>query len=245
VITATEKSVNASELKRLWRTALAILGYLCLVAAGTAVGALLLLGDVRSDDLRRVAALSLLGGALGSCAQGIFGLAELLHEGFELSNGEIHRWGDARRKRAGEAWLQARGLTAPPATRRIEPRDPDDARAERERDDARDFERVQDEADRAGSEVFSLYLVPQLMVLPLMGAALGLGAFSGIVGGFLVASGSNSPSYSPTGLFFVAFLAGLFAENFIAALGRAATALFGDPRSGGEHAAAPPRRGRG
>jgi hypothetical protein len=47
------------------------------------------------------------------------------------------------------------------------------------------------------------------------------------VGGFLVASGSSSPSYSPTGLLFIAALAGMFATNFIAALSRAADAIFG------------------
>jgi hypothetical protein len=43
----------------------------------------------------------------------------------------------------------------------------------------------------------------------------------------LVASGSDSPSYSPAGLLFVAALAGMFAPNFIASLARAADAIFG------------------
>jgi hypothetical protein len=66
-----------------------------------------------------------------------------------------------------------------------------------------------------------------LVLLPLLGAALGLVAFAGLVGGFLIASGSESASYSPAGLLFVAALAGMFAPNFIASLARAADAIFG------------------
>src|SRR5215212_2786735 len=55
---------------------------------------------------------------------------------------------------------------------------------------------------------FSLYDLPLLALLPLLGAALGLVAFAVRIGGFLVASGSRAPSYSPAGLLFVAALAG-------------------------------------
>ena len=52
-------------------------------------------------------------------------------------------------------------------------------------------------------------------------------AFAGLIGGFLVASGTNAPtSYSPAGLIFVAVLAGLFSPIFVAGLAPAADAIF-------------------
>ena len=50
---------------------------------------------------------------------------------------------------------------------------------------------------------------------------------AGLVGGFLIASGTKSTSYSPIGLFFVAMLSGMFSPNFISSLARAADAIFG------------------
>src|SRR5439155_18482726 len=64
---------------------------------------------------------------------------------------------------------------------------------------------------------FGIQDIPWLILHPLLGAALGLIAFAGLIGGFLVASGTKAPSsYSPAGLLFIAVLAGLFSPNFIA-----------------------------
>ena len=53
---------------------------------------------------------------------------------------------------------------------------------------------LEDDAALRGG--FSIYDLPLLILLPLLGAALGLVTFAGFGGGFLVASGSSSPSYS-------------------------------------------------
>jgi hypothetical protein len=84
------------------------------------------------------------------------------------------------------------------------------------------------EADARHTWGFGIQDIPWLILHPLLGAALGLIAFAGLIGGFLVASGTKAPSsYSPAGLLFVAVLAGLFSPNFIAGLARAADAIFG------------------
>ena len=77
----------------------------------------------------------------------------------------------------------------------------------------------------AGTDGFGVQDVPLLVMLPLLGAALGLIAFAGLVGGFIVASGTKAPTYSPAGLLFIAVLAGMFSPNFIASLARAADGI--------------------
>jgi hypothetical protein len=84
------------------------------------------------------------------------------------------------------------------------------------------------EAEAKTTWGFGIQDIPWLILHPLLGAALGLIAFAGLIGGFLVASGTKAPSsYSPAGLLFVAVLAGLFSPNFIGGLARAADAIFG------------------
>ena len=84
------------------------------------------------------------------------------------------------------------------------------------------------EAEAKKTWGFGIQDIPWLILHPLLGAALGLIAFAGLIGGFLVASGTKAPSsYSPAGLLFIAVLAGLFSPNFIAGLARAADAIFG------------------
>jgi hypothetical protein len=109
---------------------------------------------------------------------------------------------------------------------------------ERQREHEREHERRLHDAEFAANWLFGMRILPELLIVPIIGATLGLSAFAGVVGGFLVARGSDKPTYSPTGLLFVAFLAGLFADNFIQALQRAADALFGTT-SGPQ----PPQRG--
>lgn len=98
------------------------------------------------------------------------------------------------------------------------------------------------EQEALEAEGFGLLDLPLLILLPLLGAALGLVSFAGLVGGFLVASGSENPTYSPAGLIFVAALAGMFAPNFVASLARAADAIFGKTRLSPERTRLSPER---
>jgi hypothetical protein len=230
--------------------------YFVLVGAGALAVALLLLDTTRSDDLTRVAALALAGGALGATIRSLYQVMESLELGrWELADGTLITRSFRRRAQARKLFLL--DLPQRPATTG-EPDEHDNRPAEEEelapprppldrltKEDlaeiaAQEQERAalgltrteysvlrKAEDDAAHSWGFSLYDLPLLILLPLLGAALGLVAFAGLVGGFLVASGSSSPTYSPAGLMFVAALAGMFAPNFIASLARAADAIFG------------------
>jgi hypothetical protein len=231
--------------------------YFVLVGAGALAVILLLLDATRSDDLTRVAALSLAGGALGATVRSLYQVMDSLERGrWELADGTLITRSFRRRAQARKLFLL--DLSHRPATTGVEPDEQDNrpageeelaaarppfdrltreelaeiAAQEQERD-ALGLTRTEyamlrkAEDDAAHSWGFSLYDLPLLILLPLLGAALGLVAFAGLVGGFLVASGSSSPTYSPAGLLFVAALAGMFAPNFIASLARAADAIFG------------------
>jgi hypothetical protein len=237
--------------------ALGILGatvYLVLVGAAAIVTALLLLEQTRSSDLSLVAALSLAGGALGASVRSLYELMMKLEEGlWELADGTIVERSLRRRLRARESYMversrrPARAAGTDDAEEPLEP-EPEPRtglRSEEER-----IERLLREEDRRAlgltkteyavlgqleqqalqAHGFGLLDLPLLILAPLLGAALGLVAFAGLVGGFLIASGSDTPSYSPAGLIFVAALAGMFAPNFIASLARAADAIFGKTR---------------
>lgn len=226
--------------------------YFVVIGAGSLVAILLLLDNTRSDDLERVAALSLAGGALGATVRALYGVMDSLERGlWELADGTLVSRGLRRSGQARRLFLLDRPRAGPPAeeSRSRQASDaPDARRARTERLSERELAEIEAaerdrvalgltpgeyallreaEKDAANSWGFSIYDLPLLILLPLLGAALGLVAFAGFVGGFLVASGSRSPSYSPAGLLFIAALAGMFAPNFIAALSRAADALFG------------------
>jgi hypothetical protein len=231
--------------------------YFVLVGAGALVVTLLLLDTTRSDELTRVAALSLAGGALGATVRALYEMMESFEYGrWELADGTLINRGLRRSAQARKLFIL--DLPEQLATPGKEP-DEEDVLTEEEKDLAPSRElldrmtkeelaevaaqeqeraalgltrveytmlrKAEDAAARAYG--FSLFDLPLLILLPLLGAALGLVAFAGLVGGFLVASGSSSPSYSPAGLLFVAALAGMFAPNFIASLARAADAIFG------------------
>ena len=231
--------------------------YFVLVGAGALAVILLLLDTTRSDDLTRVAALAHAGGALGATVRSLYQVMESLELGrWELADGTLITRSFRRRAQARELFLldlpqrpATRGVEADEQNNRgageeelAPPPSPFDrltkeqlaemAAQEQERH-ALGLTRTEyavlrkAEDDAAHSWGFSLYDLPLLILLPLLGAALGLVAFAGLVGGFLVASGSSSPTYSPAGLLFVAALAGMFAPNFIASLARAADAIFG------------------
>jgi nitrate/nitrite transporter NarK len=204
------------ELKRLWQAAGVVVGVLVLAGAGAITGLLFLLDGSRSDDLRRVAALALLGGTLGAAARGVFEVVQRIEEGWELSDGTMIERGALRRQ------VRARDLPPLEPRREAEGRKAEWAREQEETERELELWRAEH-----NDRLFGVQIVPSLLVLPIVGAALGLAAFAGTVGGFLVATGDSSQDYSPAGLLFVAFLAGLFAESFISALARGADALFG------------------
>jgi hypothetical protein len=247
--------------------------YFVLVGAAALVVILLLLDTSRSDDLTRVGALALAGGALGATVRSLYGVMESLEVGrWELADGTLITRSLRRRAQARELFLL--DLAPEPATRGAEPEEEQDDRTTGQEEPAPSrpsFDRLtkeelvemaaqeqeraalgltrteyavlrRAEEDAASSWGFSLYDLPLLLLLPLLGAALGLVAFAGLVGGFLVASGSSSPTYSPAGLLFVAALAGMFAPNFIASLARAADAIFGNTSERPSTASRPARR---
>ena len=232
--------------------------YFVLVGAGALVAALFLLDSTRSDDLTRVAALSLAGGALGATVRALYEVMTSLELGrWELSDGTVVERRLTRRRAVRDRFMLERALqqtreaaAAEGESEQGEPAQDDDlapppdlhrlskeeaaklAAQEQERrqlgltrSEYAVLRKLEDDAARRGG--FSIYDLPLLILLPLLGAALGLVAFAGFVGGFLVATGSSSPSYSPAGLLFISALAGMFAPNFIASLARAADAIFG------------------
>jgi|RhiMethySRZTD1v2_1073278.scaffolds.fasta_scaffold35403_5 hypothetical protein len=229
--------------------------YFVLVGAGSLLAILLLLDHTRSDDLGRVAGLALAGGALGATVRALYEVMDKLEFGrWELADGtlisrDLRRSAHARRQylaylpvRPEPPAEESRGQQAPNEEQAPSPRSSQERLSKEDlaKIEAAEQERValgltraeyvllrQAEEDAAHSWGFSVYDLPLLILLPMLGAALGLVAFAGFVGGFLVASGSSSPTYSPPGLLFIAALAGMFAPNFIAALSRAADAIFG------------------
>jgi hypothetical protein len=260
---AAERRDRRALERQLARAIAGVTLYLVLVGAASIVAVLMLLESARSTDLTRVAAVSLVGGALGAGVRALFDLMLRFEDGlWELSDGTVVSRSFRRAARARETHLRdtprhpTRSAPDGPPTREdekpaaAEPRDTTAASrdlSEREREEraAREAERQslgltpgdyqrlkRAEEEAAEARSFGLLDLPLLVLLPLLGAALGLVAFAGLVGGFLLASGSSSPSYSPTGLLFVAVLAGMFAPNFIGSLARAADAIFGKPQSG-------------
>jgi hypothetical protein len=213
------------ELERLRRLAALVIAFLALVAGGALLAVLLLLEDSRSTDLRELALLSLLGGALGAASRGLIEIIERLNMGWELGDGtqvvrrrlrqERHREERARRAaaREEEALTRARAEAALPV----------------EADEGRPL-RADDHDLGPYEDVFGVYILPFLFLLPLVGAVLGVALFAGVTGGFLLASGEQEPTYSQPGLVFLSFLAGFFAETFLRRLASAADALFGVER---------------
>jgi hypothetical protein len=240
--------------------------YLLAVGAGSIVAVLVLLGPAHSTDLSRVALLALCGGALGGVTRALFAVVDSVERGvWELGDGAIVERSARRAMRAREIFLADRShrQALDSAEGRHQPSDESSEDADDERETPLEYLSSKERAERAATEAdrrelgltrveydklrraetdaektdgFGVQDVPLLVMLPLLGAALGLIAFAGLVGGFIVASGTKSPTYSPAGLLFIAVLAGMFSPNFIASLARAADAIFGNtrlPSSGG------------
>ena len=228
--------------------------YLFIVAAGAAVASLLLLDRPRSDDLQAVATLALAGGALGAAVRGMYETIESAMMGWELADGTLIARNRLREERAKEAWAAEHGerLAQAQAAALAAAQGDSDRPAGRSQSPEARLKELEDERDwfvrdaAWSSYYFGLHTIADVIVRPIVGAALGLAAFAGVVGGFLVATGAQAADYSPAGLLFIAFLAGLFAESFIKALSRAADALFGtgsrDSTRPDAEATRPPRR---
>jgi hypothetical protein len=56
-------------------------------------------------------------------------------------------------------------------------------------------------------------ILPYLLARPIMGAAMGVVAYAGVAGGFLIATSSEPKTFSPEGILFFSVLAGLFCED--------------------------------
>jgi len=230
---------TSDPLRSLRLFALGFFIYLVAIGAGSSVGALLLLDSTTSDDLGNVALLALLGGALGATVRTIWAGAELLSGGWELPDGTIIRAEDRRAARARAEAREELGSDAIPTElelainekiqegRRFRSREAPRTDADQEWRQALLAVLEDRETEARRTYVFGLPTVTPLLVAPLVGAALGPVAFAGAVGGFIIASGGNNADYSPTGILFIAVLAGMFAENFIAGLARGADAIFG------------------
>lgn len=62
-------------------------------------------------------------------------------------------------------------------------------------------------------ERFLVRMVPWLLARPVLGGVMGLVVYTGVVGGFLIASDTRPGAYSAHGILFLAILGGLFAKT--------------------------------
>ena len=75
---------------------------------------------------------------------------------------------------------------------------------------------------------FVARMIPFFMVRPFLGSAMGLLVYAGLTSGYPIAiQNAGQQSFSPPGLFFLAFLGGLFAKTFIEKLRAMFDTLFG------------------
>lgn len=75
---------------------------------------------------------------------------------------------------------------------------------------------------------FVARMIPFFVVRPFLGSAMGLVVYAGLTGGFLIAvEDAGQHTFSSQGLFFLAFLGGLFAKTFIEKLRAMFDTLFG------------------
>jgi hypothetical protein len=223
-----------SELRRLQRLAGLNVGFVIVVAGGAIVGILVLFTGSTSSSLRDLALISILGGVLGGAGRNLVELLDRLVLGWEFEDGSVLDRRDARERRrlAELVALDERMLRARPPLPEKHPLDEEARRYNREREEIEGRLRRRQEQAMPSEHVwqdayFGIYFLPFSLLFPLMGAILGFSLFAGVTGGLLLASGTGHPSYSSTGLLFLAFLAGFFSETFLRRLASAADALFG------------------
>jgi hypothetical protein len=204
---AEQTEAAHQELERLKRWAAFIAAFLVALIVVGLVVTLVLLDDARTTDLRRLAVLAILAGVLGGAAGAMIEVIELVGTGWELANGTRF----SRRKR-GQPTVE------PPETRA------------RRKGRAGDATEPHEDGRTEGSLAphFSAWDIPGLVAYPLVGATCGFVVFAGVVGGFLLASGTEADTYSAPGMLFLAFLAGIFSRHFLNRLKASAEALFGE-----------------
>jgi hypothetical protein len=244
-----------AEVRHLRRIALAILLFLAAFGVASVIVVVLLLDSSRTSDLRRLAVISLFSGIAGAVARGVLETIERLGLGWELRDGTQIVRRELRKQRYREeierraaGVTQTTEVTPPSKGRRVGSERDDDESARQQRADQAHYERMgdpeyqrrqleQDEVRELAMQAqfgidiyFGAHVLPFLIALPFVGAVLGLALFAGVTGGLLLASAEQTPTYSPSGLVFLAFLAGFFAETFLVRLRNAADALFGTER---------------
>lgn len=198
---------HEAELQHLRRLVAASVVYVIVIATGAIAGLLVTFDDARSASLRSLALVSLLGGVLGSAGRNLLDILQRLEWGWELADGtQIDRRQMRKDRRREEL----------------------ERRAGRREEAEADVEAAYSSPSMWTPDVyFGVHVVPLYLLYPLIGAVLGFALFAGVTGGLLLASGDSSPTYSSTGLVFLAFLSGFFSETFLRRLAAAADALFG------------------
>jgi hypothetical protein len=236
---------HRQELRSLRRWAVVVIAILTATVLGSVLGILALLEGARSSNLRSLAIVSILGSLVGGSAAMLGQTMEALTVGWQLTDGTLMTIGGRPRprpqKRHSGGTTQPR-VSPPPASSRIVEAGPHDARIEDNREgsneqegrrsltrpgtDEEDSSSVEPDAHQE-SDYFSLGIVVLALMLPLIAGSLGIAVFSGVVGGFIVASGGSEQNLSVPGLLFLAFIAGFFAPTFIQRLSDVSDALFG------------------
>ena len=235
------------ELKRLHLFAALSVGFVIVVAGGAIAGVLVLFDTSTNSSLRELALISILGGVIGGVGRNLVELLEKLSLGWQFADGSVlNRDEEVKRRRNAELlYYDQQLLEATPELPADASKNTDEARQhkERRRSLQERFEAHQEQARPSEHGplrgYFDVHYLPFSLLSPLMGAILGFALFAGVTGGLLLASGGGHPSYSSTGLLFLAFLAGFFSETFLVRLASAADALFGVQQTGGR------RSGRG
>lgn len=83
------------------------------------------------------------------------------------------------------------------------------------------------DGDAAKKERYGRRMAPFFWTRPLLGAALGFLAYTGVVGGFLIAStDAGNMGFSLPGMAFLSSLAGLFAKTFFVKLAEVLNAVY-------------------
>jgi hypothetical protein len=205
--------VRAAEISGLKRKLVALSIVLCVIIAAAVVGAIFMVDEPRTDDMRKLALLAALGGLAGGATRSLLAIAEGVGFGYELSDG-TH---------------VLRGMAANLYARDVRQWEEDLERHERreaKHADPEPYGRPRPDPNDAIPTGFSVSDIPGIVVSPLVGAVLGVIVFAGVVGGFLVASTSEG-TYSAPALLFLAFLGGIFSSKFFQRLAAAADALLG------------------
>jgi hypothetical protein len=219
---------QVAEVAMLRRLAVALVAAQSALIAASIAGLVILVDEPRTDDMRKLAVIAALAGLAGGSTRSLVEITASVGRGLVLSDGtSVLRGREA-------AWHAER-------VRAWERREAaHEARGEGPR------AAWEDPRPQPQASGWSVSDIPDLIVLPLIGAVLGVVVFAGVVGGFLVAS-ADTGTYSPAALIFLAFLGGFFSNKFFERLSAASDALFGtqERTEGGDRPSGPPANGDG